>query len=120
VKIIVSATMDLDPVHAQRIVESARHLIEASLAEPGCEAYSWALDPLNPGRIEVFELWTSEAALAHHFSLPSYTEMRTHLRSAGPIQSVSRKYRIAHDEPIYDPSGSPRADFFTLAESAKG
>lgn len=113
--IIISATMELDPEHAERIVTEARALIEASLAEPGCEAYSWALDPLNPGRIEVFEKWTDEASLAHHFTLPNYTEMRTQLRSAGPITSRSRKYLVKHDEPVYDESGIPRADFFSLA-----
>lgn len=112
--IVINATMELDPAHAERIVLEARGLIEASLEEPGCEAYSWSLDPLNPGRIEVFERWTDEAALAHHFTLPNYTEMRTHLRSAGEIKSTSRKYLVQHDEPIYDESGTPRADFFTL------
>ena len=112
--IIINATMELDPTHAERIVLEARELIEASLDEPGCEAYSWALDPLNPGRIEVFERWADVPALAHHFTLPNYTEMRTLLRSAGPIKSTSRKYLVQHDEPVYDESGNPRADFFTL------
>ena len=113
-KIIISATMELDPEHAESIILKARPLIEDSLAEPGCEAYSWAIDPLNPGRIEVFERWTDEAALAHHFTLPNYTEMRTVLRSAGPIKSTSRKYLVQHDEPVYDDTGTPRANFFTL------
>lgn len=111
--ILVSAVMELDPAHAERIILEARPLIEASLAEPGCQAYSWALDPLNPGTIHVFEKWTDEAALAYHFTLPNYTEMRQVLRSAGPIKSSSRKYLVAHDEPVYDPEGKPRADFFT-------
>ncbi|WP_156681011.1 putative quinol monooxygenase [Sphingomonas profundi] len=113
--IIINATMEIDPAHAERIVLDAKDLIEASLAEPGCEAYSWALDPLHPGRVEVFERWRDEASLANHFTLPNYTVMRTHLRSAGPIKSTSRKYRVAHDEPVYDDSGTPRADFFTAA-----
>ncbi|MBF7015265.1 putative quinol monooxygenase (plasmid) [Novosphingobium resinovorum] len=116
--ILIVATMQLDPAHAERIVHEARPLIEASLEEPGCLAYSWALDPLNPGRIEVFEKWTDEAALAHHFTLPNYTEMRTQLRSAGPIESRSRKYLVAHDEPVYDETGTPRADFFTAPVEA--
>jgi quinol monooxygenase YgiN len=114
VTILITATMDINPEHAERIILEARPLIEASLAEPGCEAYSWALDPLHPGRVHVFERWTDEAALANHFTLPNYTEMRTHLRSAGPIVSKSRKFKVVHDEPIYDETGTPRADFFTL------
>lgn len=113
--IIVSAVMELDPAHAERIILEARPLIEASLAEPGCLAYSWALDPLKPGTVHVFEKWTDEAALAYHFTVPNYTDMRTILRSAGPITSTSRKYRVSHEEPVYDSEGKARADFFTAA-----
>ena len=113
--ILVTAQMDIDPAHVERIILESRPLIEASLAESGCQHYSWALDPLVPGRVHVLELWDDELSLAHHFSLPNYTEMRTQLRSAGPITSKSRKWQIAHDEPIYDETGTPRADFFTLA-----
>ncbi|MES2290686.1 MAG: putative quinol monooxygenase [Pseudomonadota bacterium] len=116
--ILITATMDMDPAHAERIILEARALIEDSLAEPGCLAYSWALDPLTPGRVHVFEKWTDEASLANHFTLPNYLDMRTQLRSAGPIKSQSRKYRVDHDEPVYDETGTPRADFFTLASSA--
>lgn len=111
--ILVSAVMELDPAHAERILLEARPLIEASLAEPGCLAYSWALDPLSPGTVHVFEKWTDEAALAHHFTLPNYTDMRAILRSAGPIKSSSAKYKVALEEPIYDAAGNPRADFLT-------
>jgi len=114
VTIIVQAVMDLPPDHAEAIIVKARPLIEASLAEPGCLAYSWALDPLTAGRVHVFEQWTDEASLAHHFTLPNYTEMRSVLRSAGPIVSKSRKFRYDLEEPVYDPEGQPRADFFTL------
>ncbi len=110
--ILITATLDLPPDHAERILNEARPLIEASLAEPGCEAYSWAIDPLHPGRVEVFERWVDEASLAHHFTLPNYTEMRVLIRSAGPITSSSRKYRVAEEGPVYDETRTPRADFF--------
>lgn len=116
--ILISAVMDMDPAAVERILLEARPLIEASLEEPGCEAYSWAIDPLTPGRVHVFERWADEASLAHHFKLPNYLEMRTQLRSAGPIKSQSRKYRVDHDEPIYDETGTPRADFFTAPIAA--
>jgi quinol monooxygenase YgiN len=113
VTVIVWAQMDMDPAHRERIIQDARPLIEASLEEPGCEAYTWSHDPFVPGRVNVYEQWTSEEALAHHFTLPAYLDMRTQLRSAGPIKSTSRKFRIDHAEPVYDETGTPRADFFT-------
>lgn len=111
-KILIQAVMDIDPAHAGRLIEEARPLIEAARAEPGCEAYDWALDPLAPGRVHVFECWANEDALAHHFTLPAYTDMRRHLRSAGDIRSSSRKFRVDAEGPIYDATGTPRADFF--------
>lgn len=117
--IVLVAVMEIDPAHAGRIIEQSRPLIEASLAEPGCLAYSWALDPLTPGRVHVFEEWTDEAALANHFTLPNYTDMRSQLRSAGPIKSTSRKMLVAHQEPVYDQSGTPCAQFATKPKSAQ-
>ena len=113
--VIVWAQMDMDPEHSERIIREAKPLIEASLEDPGCEAYTWSHDPFFPGRVNVYEQWTDEEALALHFTLPAYLDMRTQLRSAGPIRSTSRKFRVDHDEPVYDETGTPRADFFTTA-----
>jgi quinol monooxygenase YgiN len=106
--------MDMDPSHSERLIREAQPLIEASLEEPGCKAYTWSHDPFVPGRVNVYEQWMSEEALAEHFTLPAYLDMRVHLRSAGAIKSISRKFRVDHDEPVYDESGTPRADFFTI------
>ena len=55
-------------------VEQARPLmravIEATLAEPGCRAYSYAEDVAEPGRFRVTELWDNRAALSAHFETP--------------------------------------------------
>jgi quinol monooxygenase YgiN len=113
--IIMWAQMDMDPDHAHRIIAEAKSLIDDALAEPGCEAYTWSHDPFVPGRVNVFERWTSEEALAAHFKNPAYTDMGKQLRSAGPIVAASRKFRVDAEGPIYDETRTPRADFFDLA-----
>ena len=45
-------------------------VIEATLAEPGCRAYSYAEDVAEPGCFRVMELWDSRAALSAHFDTP--------------------------------------------------
>jgi quinol monooxygenase YgiN len=67
-------------------VEQARPLmravIEATLAEPGCRAYSYAEDVAEPGSFRVTELWESRAALSAHFETPhmrEWTEQRAAL-----------------------------------------
>ena len=47
-----------------------RAVIEATLAEPGCRAYSYAEDVAEPGLFRVMEQWDSREALAAHFATP--------------------------------------------------
>lgn len=59
------------PVHA---IEEARPLmravIDATLTEPGCRAYSYAEDVAERGLFRVMELWDSREALSAHFATP--------------------------------------------------
>ena len=48
--------------------------------EPGCLAYSFAPDPVDPTVVQVYELWADERSLAAHFEHPNYTGMRAILR----------------------------------------
>jgi quinol monooxygenase YgiN len=111
--IIIAGYLDFDPDLAERLIADARPLIEAALAEPGCLAYDWSLDPLNPGRVHVFEEWASEQALAGHFAASPYEDMGAHLNRAGIRDMRVQKYRFDHAEPVYDDDGTPRPDFFT-------
>jgi len=51
-----------------------RAVIEATLAEPGCRAYSYAEDVAEPGLFRVTELWDSREALSAHFETPHMRE----------------------------------------------
>ena len=66
-------------------VEQARPLmravIEATLTEPGCRAYSYAEDVAEPGCFRVTELWDSREALSAHFETP-------HMRQWGEERSA--------------------------------
>ena len=45
-------------------------VIAATLAEPGCRAYSYAEDVAEPGLFRVMEQWDSREALSAHFGSP--------------------------------------------------
>lgn len=80
--------------------------------EPGCLAYVFAADPVDPTVVQVYELWTDEASLSAHFEHPNYTAMRQLLRRherSGP--SVTAKYRIDRTGPVYGSDGVPRGGF---------
>jgi quinol monooxygenase YgiN len=61
----------------------------------------------------VYEKWDSTEDLAAHLAGPYYSGMLGILGKYD-IQNVDvSKYRIDLEEPVYDPEGVPRADFFT-------
>ena len=108
--------MDLeDPAQVKEMLLAARPHIEGALQEDGCIAYDWTEDHLTPGRVHVYEEWTSSAALEAHLRDHWYRDMGAHLgkyprkASGAPIL----KYRIDHEEPVYDSTGVARGHFFT-------
>lgn len=111
--IVISAEIDLDPAQREACVAAAVPIQKATRDdEPGCLAYCFGPDPVIDGRIQVYELWADEASLALHFAHPNYLEMRTTLAKFGLRKAVSRKYLSVRDEPVYDSTHTPRADFF--------
>jgi quinol monooxygenase YgiN len=85
-------------------VEQARPLmravIDATVVEPGCRAYSYAEDVAEPGLFHVVELWDDRAALAAHFEAPhmrvwveqrsalGFSDRRIALHEIGPAEDL--------------------------------
>lgn len=101
-------------ISAEVVRGGAAH-IAASRKEAGCVAYNWSVDPLEPGKLHVFEEWESEAALGGHFRDPSYHAMRAHLESYELTGFDVKLYSIAGIEPVYDESGQPRKAIFGVS-----
>lgn len=112
-KIIISGTVDIDPAQMDDAMVAAKPLIVGALTQDGCMDYDWCPDPTTPGRIRVFERWTDEEALKNHFSNHWYTDMRESMGSFDIRGADVLKYKIELAEPVYDDTGTPRADFFT-------
>jgi quinol monooxygenase YgiN len=111
--ILVSGVIDLDPARRDEALVSARPFVEGALTQQGCLAYAWTADLTIPGRVLVFEEWASETDLAAHLAGPHYRRMLAHLQAFRITNAVTRKHQVTKSEPVYDPSGRPRADFFT-------
>ena len=112
-RIVIAGSVDVPVDKREKSLKDARQYIELALAEKGCVEYSWTADLSRPGRIRVFEEWETEPDLAAHLAGPAYRAMLGHLTETGIVDSVTQKYRVDHFEPVYDPEGRPRADFFT-------
>ena len=68
-KIVIAGTIDLeDPDKREQALLDARPYIEGALTQDGCLYYAWTADFLTPGRIYVYEEWSSQEALAAHLA----------------------------------------------------
>ncbi|MCJ2178742.1 putative quinol monooxygenase [Novosphingobium album (ex Hu et al. 2023)] len=101
-----------DAETCSRIITGGADHIAASRAEHGCVAYNWAVDPLEPGKIHVYEEWESEEALLHHFRDPSYLAMRTHLDQWELTGFGVLIYSVNGVEAVYGEDGWPRREIF--------
>ena len=80
--IAVLGTFRFPPDALEQARPLMRAVIEATLAEPGCLAYSYAEDIAEPGLFRVTELWDSRDHLAAHFEAPhmkAWVQQRTAL-----------------------------------------
>jgi len=114
-RVVISGEIDVEPDKREKAILDAQPLIAAALGELGCVHYDWTMDPAKPGRIHVFEEWDTEDDLIAHLAAAPYREMAGHLAATGILSAVTRKYRVDLVEPVYDPEGKPRGDFFTAS-----
>ena len=113
--IIIAGTIDLPPEKRDEALEAGKPLMEPVRAWKGCLDYVWSADPLTPGRIYVFERWETTEDLAAHLEGPHYLAMRNSMGGFGLLGVDVSKFEVARQEPVYDPTGKARADFFTDA-----
>ena len=59
--IIVSGRLDVEPAARQAYLDSCRVVIDLARNAPGCLDFYLAPDPVEPGRINVYEQWESVA-----------------------------------------------------------
>jgi quinol monooxygenase YgiN len=111
--VLISGTVNLPPGERERALAETADLVAETRTQPGCEHYVWSADPTSDTRVYVFEKWSSVEDLAAHLAGPYYANMLASLSQYGLTDPDVAKYRVAHEEPVYDPEGRPRADFFT-------
>jgi quinol monooxygenase YgiN len=77
--VIIGGTFEVEPDQRDEFLAGRLDGMRASRAEPGCLEYTFSADPLDPGRVLLFERWASQQALDDHLS-----GMRDAPRSADP------------------------------------
>ena len=112
--ILIAGTVEIEASNRDKALADAAGLMADTRTQAGCNHYVWSADPTSPTRIYVYESWDSTEELAAHLAGPFYQNMLAILGGFGVHNTLVSKFKIAHEEPVYDPEGKPRADFFTL------
>jgi quinol monooxygenase YgiN len=115
--IVIAGTIDVPAETRDAVVAESAALQQATREqEPGCLAYCFAADPVVPGRIQVYELWSDAASLDAHFQHANYHGMRALLGRSGLRGADTRKFRIDASDPVYGPDRVASARFWSVGE----
>ena len=110
--IVISGWIDVDPeVRDALVSESMPFQRSTREDEPGCNAYVFAADPCDPGRIHVFEEWASADDLEAHFQHPNFAAMGELLHRYPRRGSQTLKYRVDATAPVRNADGVATASF---------
>lgn len=113
VTVLVAGTLEFPSGNREQALAETAPLVEQTRTQHGCVNYVWSADPTSATTVYVFEKWASIDALAAHLAGPFYQKMLGALGAYGVGDVRISKYKVAIEEPVYDPQGQPRADFFT-------
>ena len=97
--VIVGGTFELDPEQRDQFIASRGEMMRRSRSEPGCIEYTFSADPLDPGRVMLFEKWEHQAALDAHIAAMRATP-RPAETTIAPIRSSIMIYEVASERPL--------------------
>jgi len=111
--VLINGSVHLPPGDREKALAETAALVVATREQRGCRHYVWSVDPTSDTRLYVYENWDSVEDLAAHLAGPCYRDMLAALGKYGVYDVAVSKFRVDLEEPVYDPEGRPRADFFT-------
>ena len=92
--IIVGGTFEVDPAQRDAFLAERHERMRTSRAEAGCIEYTFAADPLEPGRAILFERWEDQASLDAHLAGPSTPTV------IAPLSMSIVLYDVAAERPL--------------------
>ncbi len=110
-KFIIYAEIDIEGEKRAGLLEALAPLIEKVRGQTGCVRYDWGTESSNPERINVYEEWADEAALAAHFSGDNFKAMGAVIGEHGVLGAKARKFSINQEGSVFDESGRPSVKF---------
>ncbi len=96
--IVVLGHFRLPPASLEAARIAMAQVIALSRAEPGCIAYDYAEDVLEPGLFRVSERWASRDALGGHFASPHMARWKSEREVLGLTDRNVRAYEADDGE----------------------
>ena len=93
--IVLAGSVRLPPENLAAARPAMAAMIEASRAEQGCVAYSFAEDVLDPGLIRIFEAFRDAEALKAHSTSAHMADWRAAWPALGIGERQITRYEIA-------------------------
>jgi quinol monooxygenase YgiN len=75
--LLLSVNLRVPEAEQERLRPEMEKVVQASRKEPGCLAYSYGFDLLDPDLIRVFEVYKDDAALKAHGESEHFKAWRT-------------------------------------------
>lgn len=93
--LILAGSVRLPPENMAAARPVMQRMIEASRAEPGCIAYSFSEDALEPGLIRVFEVFRDHDAQQFHSKSAHMAEWRAAWPALGIGERQITRYEVS-------------------------
>jgi quinol monooxygenase YgiN len=90
--LVVGGTFEVDLADRDAFIAARHESMRTSRGEKGCLEYTFAADPLDPGRVILFERWEDQEALDAHLSA---LRERPQPSSPGPTAASIVIYEIS-------------------------
>lgn len=98
--VIVGGSFQVEPqLRAQYIAERSE-LMRRSRAERGCREYTFSADPLDPGRVVLFERWESRDDLDAHLGAARAAPAGARSTPVQATSSVITIYDVSGESPL--------------------
>jgi quinol monooxygenase YgiN len=99
--VIVGGTFQVEPGLREQYLAERADLMRRSRSERGCLEYIFSADPLDPGRVVLFEVWESQDDLDVHRAVTRST-VPTSPMLISATTSVLTVYEVSGRSPLGD------------------
>ena len=99
--IIIAGTISIDPDRVDAMLEAIVPLMHGTHAEDGCIDYVLSADPVQAGKIRIFEKWASDEALGAHMTAPHMGEFQKGLKTMGVTGMSVQRFDNAEESELF-------------------